>query len=53
MSDKQLAEVVCSALLAIVAAIRKKYNLPSNNGVTIEIKENDDLAGIISYQKQS
>lgn len=27
MSDKQLAEIICRALLAIVSALRKKYGL--------------------------
>ena len=45
MSDKQLAEVICRALLAIVAALRKKYGLPDYKGITIEIGENDSIAG--------
>jgi len=47
MSDKQLAEIVCRALLAIVAALRKKYGLPEYKGVTIEIGDNDSIAGAV------
>ncbi len=39
MSDKQLADVICRALLAIVAAIRKRYDLPVYHGVTISVTE--------------
>lgn len=39
MTDKQLAEIICRALLAIVAALRKRYDLPEYKGVTIEIKD--------------
>lgn len=37
MSDKALADVICRALLAIVAAIRKKYGLPDYHNVTISL----------------
>jgi len=37
MSDKQLADLVCRALLAIVAAIRKRYNLPDYKGITVKV----------------
>jgi hypothetical protein len=39
MTDRQLAELICRALLAIVAAIRKKYDLPEYHNVTIEVTE--------------
>lgn len=39
MNDKELAEIICRALLAIVAGIRRKYNLPDYRGVTLEIKD--------------
>jgi len=39
MSDKTLADIVCRALLAIVAAIRKKYGLPEYNNITIRFEE--------------
>ena len=56
MTDKQLADVICRALLAIVAAIRKRYDLPTYKGMTVEIHESDSLAGVsdydsINYQK--
>jgi len=37
MSDKQLADLVCRALLAIVAAIRKRYGLPDYKGISLKI----------------
>lgn len=40
MMNKETAEIICRALLAIVAAIRKQYELPEYRGITIEIKEN-------------
>ena len=51
MSDKQLAEVICRALLAIVAAIRKRYDLPEYRGVVIDIREGDSLAGVVRYNQ--
>lgn len=41
MSDKELVDVICRALLAIVAALRKRYDLPEYRGITIEIREID------------
>lgn len=38
MNDKELADVICRALLAIVSAIRKKYDLPSYHGVTVVLQ---------------
>lgn len=49
MTDKQLAEIVCRALLAIVAAIRKRYGLSEYKGVTITISESDTVAGVVEY----
>ena len=49
MTDKQLAEIICRALLAIVAALRKKYELPEYRGITIEIKEGDTITGVRKY----
>ena len=49
MTDKQLVELICRALLAIVAALRKRYDLPEYKGITIEIKESDTLAGVTNY----
>ena len=40
MTDKQLAEIVCRALLAIVAALRKKYDLPDYRNIVIAITDN-------------
>lgn len=41
MSDRELAGIVCRALLAIVAALTRKYNLPIYKNVTIEVKSNE------------
>lgn len=41
MSDKDLAEIVCRALLAIVAGIRKKYGLPEYKGISIVIVDTE------------
>ena len=49
MTDKELAEIVCRALLAIVAAIRKRYDLPVYKGITVEIREGDTIAGVTGY----
>ncbi|MBX3004567.1 MAG: hypothetical protein KF821_01920 [Anaerolineales bacterium] len=38
MSDRMLAEIICRALLAIVAGIRKKYNLPDIKNVTVVLQ---------------
>ena len=50
MNDKDLADIVCRALLAIVAAIRKRYDLPTYKGITIEIKDGDTIAGVTGYE---
>lgn len=39
MSDKVLADIICRALLAIVAGIRKKYGLPEYHNIVIAIQE--------------
>jgi hypothetical protein len=44
VSDKELADVICRALLAIVAGIRRKYGLPEYHHVTIQLT--DTLAGM-------
>lgn len=49
MSDKELADIVCRALLAIVAGIRRKYGLPEYHNVIIQIT--DTFAGVTSYDK--
>lgn len=47
MSDKQLADIICRSLLAIVSGIRKKYELPEYHNIVIEIKETDSIAGTV------
>ncbi len=41
MSDKEIADIVCRALIAIVAAIRKKYSLPEYKNVSVTFTEKD------------
>jgi hypothetical protein len=48
MSDKALADVICRALLAIVAAIRKKYGLPAYNNIAIILKEDNSNLSVIA-----
>ncbi|HET8669774.1 MAG TPA: hypothetical protein VFM05_03840 [Candidatus Saccharimonadales bacterium] len=39
MSDRELAEIVYRALLAIAAGIRKRYNLPDHRNVVIVLQD--------------
>lgn len=39
MSDRELADIVCRALLAIVAGLRKRYNLPEYRGIMVVLQE--------------
>jgi hypothetical protein len=41
MSEKQLADIICRSLLAIVAAIRKKYSLPAYSNITLMFTEKE------------
>lgn len=50
MSDKQLADIICRALIAIVVGIRKRYGLPDYKNIVIVIEEKADLefaAGVL------
>lgn len=44
MSDKELAGIICRALLAIVAALTRKYNLPIYKNVTLEVRSNEKVS---------
>ena len=55
---KQTAELICAALLAIVAALRKENGLPDYRGVTIHVElpadnEFGTVAGVKSYSCNS
>ena len=51
MSDRELADIICRALLAIVAGIRRKYGLPAYQNIVIVVQEGrDDLALPINYE---
>lgn len=50
MSDKALAEIVVRALLAIVAAVRKRYGLPDYHNIAIVIQERPEEVQLpVSY----
>lgn len=40
--DKVTADIICRALLAIVAALRKQYNLPQYKDIVLVIAERED-----------
>lgn len=44
--SKQTAEIICRALLAIVAALRKEHGLPEYHAVTIHIEDSVATAAI-------
>lgn len=46
--NKETAEIICRALLAIVAALRKQYGLPEYHGITIQV--NDSVASAAIYE---
>ena len=39
MSDKELADIICRALLAIVSGIRKRYGLPEYHNIVISVND--------------
>jgi len=45
--SKRTVELICRALLAIVAALSQEYGLPRYNHVSIRIE--DDVAGAVEY----
>ena len=48
--DKTTVDIICRALLAIVAALRKAYDLPEYHNITIEITDKDALTDIPFYK---
>jgi hypothetical protein len=48
--NKTTVDLICRALLAIVAALRKEYNLPEYHGITIMVSDKDDVAGAVDYR---
>ena len=48
--SKQTVEIICRALLAIVAALRKEYDLPEYHNVTITMTEKDTLTDTPLYK---
>jgi len=47
--SRKTADIICRALLAIVAVIREENNLPMYNNITIEIK--DSITGAAEYKE--
>ena len=47
--SKQTADIICRALLAIVAALRKEYGLPEYHDIVISVTDN--ISGIIESTK--
>lgn len=37
--NKTTIDIICRALLAIVAALRKEYGLPEYHGITIQVTD--------------
>lgn len=48
--DKATVEIICRALLAIVAALRKQYNLPEYRGIVIELRSTDSTTPPPKYE---
>jgi len=46
--SKQTADLICRALIAIVAALRKEYGLPEYHGITIQVT--DSIATAADYE---
>lgn len=51
--SKYTIEIICAALLAIVSALRKEYNLPDKNHIEVVINDRDTLAGITGYTQET
>jgi len=49
--NKQTIDIICRALLAIVAALRKEYGLPEYHNVTIQMSDN--LAGVTGHTQET
>lgn len=48
MSDKQIADIICRALLMIVSAIRKRYGLPDYHNLVLFVPQEDACAELQS-----
>lgn len=45
--SKLTVDIICRALLAIVAALRKEYELPEYHNIVIHVEDN--VAGAVDY----
>ena len=50
MTDREIADIVCRALLAIVAALRKRWNLPAYRDIVIVIADRPDDVRIVTKE---
>lgn len=41
--SKQLADVICRALIAVVVALRKEYGLPDYHNIVLIVQNSNDL----------
>jgi len=50
--SKQTAELIIRHLLGIVAALRKEYEIPEHNSVSVVVTDKDSIAGAVNYTTQ-
>lgn len=50
--SKTTADLICRALLAIVAALRKEYQLPEYKNIVIDIHEGDTVTSVYFERKE-
>lgn len=50
MTDRDFADLLCRALLAIVAALRKKYDLPDYRGISVTLTSADNVTPPPQYK---
>ena len=48
--SKDTVDIICRALLAIVAALRKQYGLPEYHNITILVQENVTVTPAPEYK---
>lgn len=49
--SKPTVDIICRSLLAIVAALRKEYDLPEYKNITISVTDN--ISGIVGQTVQT
>jgi hypothetical protein len=43
MTDKQLADIICRALITIVVALKRRYDLPDYRNIVIVFQEKVEI----------